>query len=164
MNLFSKIVATYHQRKEKKVESFEKMDFFNDTCATMNVGGDSYRLNAWVNIAVTILIRNIAWADFVVERGGNEVTSGPLFILFRRPNKALSRYDLWKETAGWWFLEGEAFWFFGTDYAGMNHVIYCGRHFFPREVKFRYGNILVDCAFLITIHSYLQRERLSPDY
>jgi HK97 family phage portal protein len=25
---------------------------------------------------------------------------------------------LWKETAAWWFLEGEAFWWFGNEYAG----------------------------------------------
>jgi HK97 family phage portal protein len=30
----------------------------------------------------------------------------------------LNRYDLWKETAAWWNLEGEAFWWFGPDYTG----------------------------------------------
>jgi HK97 family phage portal protein len=80
--------------------------------------GDSYLYNAWVNIAVNILIRNIARADFVIKKGGDDVTSSPLYELFRRPNPALSRYDLWKETAAWWNLEGEAFWWFGPDYAG----------------------------------------------
>ena len=79
---------------------------------------DHYLYNAWVNIAVNILIRNLARADFVVERGGNEVKLGPLFELFHRPNDELSRFDLWKETAGWWYLEGEAFWWFGPDYSG----------------------------------------------
>jgi HK97 family phage portal protein len=79
---------------------------------------DAYRYNAWVNIVVGILIRNIARAGFVIKKGGNEVTSGALYDLFRRPNTALSRYDLWKETAAWWSLEGEAFWWFGPDYAG----------------------------------------------
>ncbi|MDR2177545.1 MAG: phage portal protein [Treponema sp.] len=74
--------------------------------------------NAWVHIAVNILTRNIARASFVIKKGGNEVTGGPLYDLFRRPNTALSRYDLWKETAAWWSLEGEAFWWFGPDYAG----------------------------------------------
>jgi HK97 family phage portal protein len=80
--------------------------------------GDSYLYNAWVHIAVTILIRNIARADFVIKTGGDDVTSGPLYELFRRPNKNMSRYDVWKETAAWWHLEGEAFWWFGADYAG----------------------------------------------
>ncbi|MDR1902659.1 MAG: phage portal protein [Treponema sp.] len=80
--------------------------------------GDSYLLNAWVNIAINILIRNIARADFVITKGGNDVKTGSLYTLFRRPNPALSRYDLWKETAAWWHLEGEAFWWFGPDYAG----------------------------------------------
>ena len=121
MNLFSTLAAAYHHRKEKSLQSFAETDFFSEKCGIVYESAhqrDSYLFNAWVNIAVTILIRNIARADFVVERGGNEVSSGPLFDLFRRPNKALSRYDLWKETAGWWFLEGEAFWFFGSDYSG----------------------------------------------
>jgi HK97 family phage portal protein len=80
--------------------------------------GDHYLYNAWVHIAVNILIRNIARADFTIQKGGNDVTSGPLYNLFRRPNPALSRYDLWKETAAWWHIEGEAFWWFGPDYAG----------------------------------------------
>jgi HK97 family phage portal protein len=79
---------------------------------------DAYLLNAWVNIAINILIRNIARADFTIKKDGEDVTNGQLFGLFHRPNKALSRYDLWKETAGWWFLEGEAFWWFGPDYSG----------------------------------------------
>jgi HK97 family phage portal protein len=87
--------------------------------------GDSYLLNAWANIAVGILIRNTARADFMLTRNGDEVTSGPLFELFRRPNEMMSRYDLWKETAAWWHLEGEAFWWFGPEYsAGIPETIY----------------------------------------
>jgi HK97 family phage portal protein len=84
----------------------------------MNPLNDSFLCNAWVNIAVNILIRNIARADFVLEREGVELKSGSLFSLFHRPNEYLSRYDLWKETAAWWFVEGEAFWWFGADYSG----------------------------------------------
>jgi|GEM_PF-860898 len=69
-------------------------------------------------IAVNILIRNIACADFTIRKNGAELTAGPVYDLFHRPNATLSRYDLWKETAAWWFLEGEAFWWFGLDYAG----------------------------------------------
>ncbi|MDR0497755.1 MAG: phage portal protein [Treponema sp.] len=83
-----------------------------------NHSSDYYLYNAWVNIAINILIRNLARADFIIEREGQEVNSGPLFTLFHRPNERLSRYDLWKETAAWWHLEGEAFWWFGPDYAG----------------------------------------------
>jgi HK97 family phage portal protein len=79
---------------------------------------DIFQCNAWVNIAVNILIRNIARADFILEREGVELKSGSLFDLFHRPNEHLSRYDLWKETAAWWLLEGEAFWWFGADYSG----------------------------------------------
>lgn len=79
---------------------------------------DVYLINAWVNIAVNILCRNIARADFRLKKGGNEIVSGVVFHLLKRPNPALNSYDLWKETAAWWFLEGEAFWWFGADYSG----------------------------------------------
>jgi HK97 family phage portal protein len=79
---------------------------------------NSYLLHAWVNIAVNILIRNIARADFTVKNGGEDVTHGQVFDLFHKPNAALSRFDLWKETAAWWLFEGEAFWWFGEDYSG----------------------------------------------
>jgi HK97 family phage portal protein len=79
---------------------------------------DNYLINSWVNIAVNILIRNIARADFTIKNEGNDIVHGSIYDLFRRPNCSLSRYDLWKETAAWWFLEGEAFWWFGSDYSG----------------------------------------------
>ena len=79
---------------------------------------NSYSLNAWVNIAVNILIRNIARADFTIKLDGEDVEYGQIYNLFRRPNSFLSRYDLWKETAAWWHLEGEVFWWFGSDYSG----------------------------------------------
>jgi phage portal protein BeeE len=71
-----------------------------------------------VNIAVNILIRNIARADFVIKMNGNDISSGVIHDLFRRPNESQSCYDLWKETAAWWFIEGEAFWWFGKNYSG----------------------------------------------
>ena len=69
--------------------------------------GDHYLYNAWVHIALNMLIRNIARADFSIKKRGDEVTSGPLYNLFRRPNPALSRFDRWKETAAWRHIEGE---------------------------------------------------------
>ncbi|MDR2098110.1 MAG: phage portal protein [Spirochaetaceae bacterium] len=79
---------------------------------------DPYLCHAWVNIAVNILTRNIARAKFVIQRNGDDVNSGRLYELFRRPNDEMSGFDLWKETAAWWCLEGEAFWWFGADYSG----------------------------------------------
>jgi len=82
------------------------------------LAASSYQFHAWVNIAISILIRNIARADFTIRKDGEEVTAGLINDLFHSPSRTLSRYDLWKETAAWWFLEGEAFWWFGPDYAG----------------------------------------------
>jgi HK97 family phage portal protein len=106
-----------HKSNDFFAVSFTDDENFNSASTTPR-SGDSYLYNAWVNIAVNILIRNIARADFVIKKGGNGVSTGPLYELFRRPNPALSRFDLWKETAAWWNLEGEAFWWFGPDYAG----------------------------------------------
>ena len=74
-----------------------------------NVLGDTYLLHAWVNIAVNILTRNIARADFTVKREGNDIECGAVYDLFRKPNPSLSRYDLWKETAAWWNIEVRRF-------------------------------------------------------
>jgi HK97 family phage portal protein len=123
MSLLSRLLSN-HKRKnnsrhgDKRTKS---VDFFAEERADDPIYpycGDSYLSNAWVNIAVNILIRNVARADFVVKKGGDEVAGGPVFDLFKRPNTELSRYDLWKETAAWWSLEGEAFWWFGPDYTG----------------------------------------------
>jgi HK97 family phage portal protein len=80
--------------------------------------GEPYLLNAWVNIAINTLARNVARAGFVIERDGEAVLRGPLYELFRRPSEYTSRYDIWKETAAWWCLEGECFWWFGDNYSG----------------------------------------------
>jgi phage portal protein BeeE len=125
VNLFSRF---FHNHQNKSRKAHEKSGFLSENhfdreenfsiFDTRSLVGDGYLYNAWVNIAVDILIRNIARADFVVMKGGSNVTSGQLYELFRRPNPALSGYDLWKETAAWWYLEGEAFWWFGPDYSG----------------------------------------------
>jgi HK97 family phage portal protein len=98
----------------------ENLLYDNDRFAESVHGniGDTYLLHAWVNIAVNILIRNIARADFAIKMNGNDVSSGVIHDLFRRPNATQSCYDLWKETAAWWFIEGEAFWWFGEHYSG----------------------------------------------
>jgi len=104
---------------EQKNFSFSLSDEFNDSYINnKDQLGEPYLINAWVNIAISILIRNIARADFTIKNGGEDVTAGNLYDLFRRPNTNLSRYDLWEETAAWWFLEGEAFWWFGSEYSG----------------------------------------------
>ena len=118
---FRKETAEYGTTiKKKGVESefacSGDYDYFSMMFPEKN--GDAYLYSAWVNIAVSILIRNIARAQFSIISGGNEVTSGPLYELLRRPNRLTSRYDLWKETAAWWYLEGEAFWWAGPEYSG----------------------------------------------
>jgi hypothetical protein len=57
-------------------------DDFKNNLPILSESG-AYLYSAWVNIAVSILIRNIARAEFGLIRGGNDVTSGPLFELFR---------------------------------------------------------------------------------
>ena len=99
-------------------DSLNSYDDFNIFDYGRSPFSDSYLCNAWVNIAINILIRNLARADFVIEKDGVELKSGSLYSLFHRPNNNLSRFDLWKETSAWWFLEGEAFWWFGPDYSG----------------------------------------------
>jgi HK97 family phage portal protein len=120
MNKFFSFFLSPGIPKLKKKTERGEFDISGDLSHVLvsHKNADSYLMNAWVNIAVGILIRNVARAAFVIRRGGTEVASGPVYELFRRPREGMSRFDLWKETAAWWFLEGEAFWWFGPDYAG----------------------------------------------
>lgn len=79
---------------------------------------DYYLTHAWVNIAIGILMRNIGRTEFVISRDGTKIGTGSVYSIFNQPNRILNRYDLWKETGAWWFLEGEAFWYFGQQYSG----------------------------------------------
>ena len=127
MNIFERLLPN-HKRHIKNNMLVEK-SFFNDnfSLSDNDFGSNlyiekpltnSYFLNAWVNIAINILIRNIARADFTIKLGGEDVKNGKVYDLFRKPNPVLSRFDLWKETAAWWHLEGECFWWFGSEYSG----------------------------------------------
>ena len=122
MNIFQrifnpKIKSVGENLSGNTLNSLTYDDCFSNLYTEYNINS-SYLLHAWVNIAINILIRNIARADFTIKSGGDDVTNGQVYNLFRKPNPVLSRYDLWKETAAWWFLEGEAFWWFGEDYSG----------------------------------------------
>jgi HK97 family phage portal protein len=126
LKLFFRNKQNNNSEKQVTGNSINKKSFENSLSANPEFSifnietplKDHYLCNAWVNIAVDILIRNLARADFILEREGVELKSGSLFDLFHRPNEQLSRYDLWKETAAWWFIEGEAFWWYGSDYSG----------------------------------------------
>lgn len=86
---------------------------------------DPYLEHAWVNIAVGLLMRNVGRAHFVIENNGKKTEDSKAAKLFREPNPRMTCFDLWKETAAWWSLEGEAFWYFGEEYsAGLPTEIY----------------------------------------
>ena len=117
MNFFRKLFAP---RGRKVADSWLSNgdNFDNFVADSFFKTADTYLLHAWVNIAINILIRNIARADYTIKNKGEDIENGRIYDLFHRPNPTLSRYDLWKETAAWWHLEGEAFWWFGSDYSG----------------------------------------------
>jgi HK97 family phage portal protein len=123
MNIFRNFFSIFSPEsgtklKKKNAETqFPAIENFNGLSIQSN-SQDSYLYNAWVNIAAGILIRNIARADFIITRGGDEIKGGVLYELFRRPNRGMSRFDRWKETAAWWYLEGESFWWAGPGYSG----------------------------------------------
>ena len=129
MNIFSRIFN--YKRKSDSQQVGKTKGFISDNSFENSLTWDSdflnlytdkplisYYLHAWVNIAIQILIRNIARADFTIKRGGDDVTHGQVYDLFNRPNSSLSKFDFWKELAAWWFLEGEAFIWFGEEYGG----------------------------------------------
>ncbi|GHU92678.1 hypothetical protein FACS189479_02360 [Spirochaetia bacterium] len=119
-------IFSFFRKHNKSADNRPELDgagnlFFSENGGIFDnipLQGEPYLLNSWVNIAVNVIARNVARAMFIIERDGNEVKSGPLLDLFRRPNDYTSRYELWKETAAWWLLEGESFWWFGEHYSG----------------------------------------------
>jgi HK97 family phage portal protein len=114
-------------------------DIFNEV--DNDTVGDTYLLHAWVSIAVDIISRNIARANFVIKMDGNDLKSGIIYNLFRRPNTEKSRYDLWKETSAWWSIEGEAFWWFGPDYSGgiPKNIYILDPRKMRHEIDFQHG-------------------------
>jgi HK97 family phage portal protein len=124
MSIFSRLFNTKNKsvnQDEKDTDKIHNSLTLDDDFHIFDIehtANNSYCFNAWVNIAINILIRNIARADFCVKYEGEDITHGQVHDLFRKPNDYLSRYDLWKETAAWWYLEGEAFWWFGENYSG----------------------------------------------
>ncbi len=80
MNIFEKVLSSFKrqsgsQKGNKKTlgeNSFRNLltadeDFYSLYIDPFN---DNYLCNAWVNIAVNILIRNIARADFILKETG----------------------------------------------------------------------------------------------
>lgn len=148
MKLFERFIPSKKKSCEENSNSGENVltnsDIF-DIFVKDDYNGEAYRFNAWVNICVGIVTRNVARAGFLVKSAGNEVKSGAVYELFRRPNEGLSRFDLWKETAAWWLLEGEAFWYFGPEYAGgLPKKIYI---LDPRRIRNDYDDNELDQSF-----------------
>jgi hypothetical protein len=83
VNVFKKL-ATAYKRKSVSLKGIKIPDSgfnltdgdFNDSFLSEPQVGNAYLFNAWVNIAVNILVRNIARADFCIKKGGGDVTSG----------------------------------------------------------------------------------------
>ncbi len=78
---------------------------------------DPYMQDVWVANCVDIISRNIGRADFEIKVNGVKTSDGFAARLFDEPNPYMSRFELWQRTSAWWSLEGEAFWYFGNDYA-----------------------------------------------
>jgi len=150
MSIFSRKKKDYLQKSDNNTHdrfSLTNEDNFTNFYYDQPVS-DSYSAHAWVHIAVSILVRNIARADFSIKLEGDDVTNGKIFDLFRKPNPTLNRFDLWKQTAAWWFIEGEAFWWFGPDYSGgiPQEIYILNPRKLRHESELRGG---IDCEFTI---------------
>ena len=86
---------------------------------------DPMAQHAWINIAVSVRSKNIARAPFRIYRGDDEVTTGPVFDLFKNVNPFMSRFQLWEATNSWLDVRGECIWLFNDDYGvGIPQEIY----------------------------------------
>ena len=87
--------------------------------------GDPYDSMPWTHIAVAKLVAQFTRVDYKHYINGKEITSGPVYELFRYVNADMNLLELWKQTAGWWWTEGEAFWWFGPNYTmGLPKELY----------------------------------------
>ena len=80
--------------------------------------GDAMAQHAWVNIAVSVIARNIARAPFQLLSGDNLVESGKEYDLFKNVNPFMSRFQLWEATESWLKTRGECIWIFQDGYGG----------------------------------------------
>lgn len=118
------------RRKKKELPTFDEVNRQNlaedfGTPEPPIKVTDPYLQHAWVNVAVGLLMRNVARSHYVLRMNKKVVDDTPAAKLFREPNENMTCFDLWKETTAWWCLEGEAFWYFGSDYsAGVPEHIY----------------------------------------
>jgi len=129
------------RKKAKSLESFHEINARDDFATDReNLITDNYLQHAWVSICIDLIMRNVGRCEYEIKKDGRTVTDSKTASLFAEPNPTLSTYDLWKQTAAWWSLEGEAFWYFGKDYVcgvpkeiyilnprAMSHVIIEGR-------------------------------------
>lgn len=104
-----KSLATFDEHDKKTL--FD--DFVQDEKQIIQ---DSYLQHAWVSVAVDLIARNIARAKYSLFVDKERETKSRAAKLFANPNKEMSCLELWKQTAAWWSLEGEAFWYFGNEY------------------------------------------------
>lgn len=117
------IFARFGAKRKGNVKKSGSFEDINRESVLEDFGGgerktcqDPYLQHAWVSVCIDILTRNVGRPDFEVVRNGKVVLDSRAAKLFRFPNRNLSRSDLWKQTCAWWSLDGEAFWWFGSDY------------------------------------------------
>ena len=72
---------------------------------------DAYLANAYVNICVEKIAQNIVRAPLrIYDPADREVTSGPVYDLFRDVNSQMSRAQLFEATISWIMMRGESIW------------------------------------------------------
>lgn len=70
--------------------------------------------HAWLATAIDFRADNLARAEWKIypANGDEEITTGPVYKLFRDVNFQLSRRQLFRATESWLAYKGEAFWIF----------------------------------------------------
>jgi len=70
-----------------------------------------YNTNAYVNIAISKIATNLVRAKLqILNDADKEITTGPVYNLFRDVNNMLSTAQLIEATASWILMRGEAIW------------------------------------------------------
>jgi len=97
-----------------------------------------YAQNHVIHRAIDVMSQNIAQVPLLLynETSGQSMPVGHDFYkLMRRPNPFTSQFELWEQTLIYFFLYGEAFWYFNVNEFGFIREIYALHPQFMKHVQ-----------------------------
>ena len=164
MNIFQKIGFVFGRKGSltgwPSVQAAMRF-LFDDEDATLSMN-ETFRKSTWVYSAINAISRNISRVPFKIMNGTQEVTSGPAFQLFRKPNQFDSMSQFWEKNAIFKHLTGDAFIYIIQENGIPLEFVFLNKEFIKPELengtlkswKYRRGSIQLDIPVEEMIHMH----------